>query len=437
VLVRALPEGIAVWLDPMRDVRSVALGVYVAGGSADEDPRALGSTHFLEHLLFKRTRRRSGAAIARMTDRLGGDCDAYTTKEYVAFHARTTAERLDDAVDLLLDLTEAPAFTHEDVEVERGVILEEMAEANDVPEDRLHDTFLKSLWPRHPLGAPILGTRETVEALTRARLEARFREIFVPERTAIVAAGAFEPDRLLARLEKARRARRRPRAAAGHRGGVAGGPPHAPGRPQSVPVAERCAFHLPRPELTQTHVLLGTQTIPWAHPLVPAASLAITVLGGGVSSRLWRDVRERKGLAYHVGTALTLHRQAGIAFIEAATAPANLPRLLRTAGRVVRRMLEDGITTAELVRAKNQVRAEVALGLESTAARRENAARSWLYRGRPYEADEYLAEVEAVSAADLAKGAQLLFGASPLGLGITGPPLARASVEDLVGELAA
>src|SRR5206468_12533484 len=116
----------------MRDVRSVALGVYVAGGSADEDPRDLGATHFLEHLLFKRSRRRSGAAIARVTDLLGGDCDAYTTKEAVAFHARTTAERLDDALDLLLDLTEAPAFTDEDVEVERSVILEEMAEANDI-----------------------------------------------------------------------------------------------------------------------------------------------------------------------------------------------------------------------------------------------------------------------------------------------------------------
>ncbi len=413
------------WLDPMRDVRSVALGVYVAGGSADEAPGALGATHFLEHLLFKRTRRRSGAAIGRMTDRLGGDCDAYTTKEAVAFHARTTAERLGDAVDLLLDLTEAPAFTDEDVEVERSVILDEMAEANDVPEDRLHDSFLKALWPAHPLGAPILGTEETVRSLTRARLVERFREIFVPSRMAIMAAGAFEPERFLARLEKARRARRgrrRPRAS------------RATGR---APVAERCVFHLPRPELTQTHLLIGSPTIPYGHPLVPAASLASVVLGGGVSSRLWLDVRERRGLAYHVGTSLTLHRQAGVAFIEAATAPANLTKLVRSAGRVVKRLLEDGATKRELARAKDQVRAEVALSLESTASRRENAARAWLYRGRPYEADEYLAEIDAVKSGQLAEAAQLLFGATPLGLGVTGPPLTGASMEELMGELAA
>src|SRR5262249_17741995 len=152
-----------------------------------------------EHLLFKRARRRSGAAIARMTDRLGGDCDAYTTKEVVAFHARTTAERLNDAVDLLLDLTEAPAFTEAAVEGERRVLLEEMAEANDRPEARLHDAFLKALWPSHPLGAPILGTEDSVRSLSRARLAARFRDIVVPSRTAIVAAGALDPDPFLAR----------------------------------------------------------------------------------------------------------------------------------------------------------------------------------------------------------------------------------------------
>ncbi|MGZ6972238.1 MAG: M16 family metallopeptidase, partial [Thermoanaerobaculia bacterium] len=160
--MRRLDDGTAVWLDLMRDVKSLALSITMAGGSAGEGPLERGATHFLEHLLFKRTRRRSGAAIARITDRLGGDCDAYTTKECVSFHARVPSKRAAEAVDLLLDLTAQPAFTVADVEVERGVILEEMAEAEDLPDDFLHESFIRRLWPAHALGAPILGTAETV-----------------------------------------------------------------------------------------------------------------------------------------------------------------------------------------------------------------------------------------------------------------------------------
>jgi predicted Zn-dependent peptidase len=157
-----------------------------------------------------------------------------------------------------------------------------------------------------------------------------------------------------------------------------------------------------------------------------------------VSSRLWRDVRERRGLAYHVGSSLTLHRDGGLSTIEAATAPENLTRLVRTTGRVVRRVLSEGLTKSELVRAKNQVEAELALGLESTAARRENAARAWLYRGKPHEADDYLAEIARVTRDDVAEAMSLLFhGLGPLGLGVTGPSLSGASIDDLAGELAA
>ena len=410
----------------MRDVRSVALGIYVAAGSADEAPGERGATHFLEHLLFRKSRRRSGAAIARMTDRLGGECDAYTTKDVVAFHARTTAERADEALDLLLDLTGEPAFTAADVDVERDVILEEMAEAKDLPEDFLHDSFLRRLWPAHPLGAPILGSEESVRSLSRTRLSRRFRAIFRPERTLAVAAGACQPGPILARLEKAR-ARRVP-------GPAPALTPRPPGRPR----ARRPVLDVPRPDLTQSHLLVGAPTIPFGHRLRAAASIAVTVLGGGVSSRLGRDVRESKGLAYSVGAGLTLHREAGLAMVEAATHPKNLRRLVRTTGRLLCSLRADGLTRPELRRAKDQIRAEVALSLESTAARREAAARAFLYRGRPVSADEFLAEIEAVTAAEAAEAAGLLFGAmGPVGLGVSGPPVAGVTAEDLMEELAA
>ena len=424
---RTLGDGLAVWLDPMRDVRSVALGVYVAGGSADEEPSDLGSTHFLEHLLFRRSRRRTGAAIARTTDRLGGDCDAYTTKEWMAVHARTPSERLPDALSLLLDLTEAPAFTADDVETERKVILEEMAEANDVPEDRLHETFVRSYWPDHPLGAPILGTGETVRALTRRRLVKRFREVFRPERTLLVAVGAFEPEAFLRLLSAERRKRRHAPAPLG---------PEAAAR--LSPRATRCAFHIPRLDLTQTHLLVGTPAPAYADRQVPAAWLLSVVLGGGVSSRLWRRVRERHGLAYHVGAGLTLHRDGGMALIEAATAPKKLPKLVRATGAVLRELRNTGITSSELRRAKDQVRAEIAMSLESTSYRREGVVRAWLFRGRPWEADEVIAEIEAVTAAEVDDAIGVLFGTpDATGFGVTGPSLVGASVDNLAGELAA
>ncbi|MBK9064181.1 MAG: insulinase family protein [Acidobacteria bacterium] len=432
--VARLTDGTAVWLDPMRDVKSLALGIFVAAGSADEAQGERGSTHFLEHLLFKRTRRRSGAAIARITDRLGGDCDAYTTKECVAFHARVPAARAAEAVDLLLDLTAAPAFTAADVDVERAVILEEIAEAHDVPDDLLHDTFVRALWPRHDLGAPIFGTKESVSALTRATLAGRFRAIFRPERTLIVAAGALDPDRLVGLLERGRSRRARAQFAA---------------LPGSAPRAARCAVAIPRADLGQAHLLVGSAArLSWGDPRVPAAWIAAEILGGGVSSRLWRDVREARGLAYHVGAHVSLHRAAGLAVITAATQPKNLGRLVRTTGRVLGRLLRDGVSRTELARAKNQFAAEAALSQESTASRRDTAARAWLSRGRPYETEEYLADVAKVTAEDVAEAAALLWGdAGRMGLGVSGPlpdaraagaeRFARALADEFAGEAAA
>jgi predicted Zn-dependent peptidase len=433
VQVRRLRDGTAVWLDPMCDVRSLALSVTVAAGSADERDGTRGATHFLEHLLFKRTRRRSGAAVARITDRLGGDCDAYTTKECVSFHARVPAERAREAVDLLLDLTAAPAFTAADVEVERGVILEEIAEVADAPAELLHDTLVRAVWPGDGLGAPVLGTRDTVASLTRRALSARFFEAFRPERTLVAAAGGFDPDRLVELLERSR-GRRVP-------------PPKRDVRKEaSRPRAVRCAFAIPRAHLEQTHLLVGAPAhLPWADRRVPAAWIAAEVLGGGVSSRLWRDVRERRGLAYHVGAHLSLHRAAGLALITAATQPKNIARLVRTTGRVLGRLLREGVTRAELARAKNQFQAEAALAQESTAARREAAVRAWLSRGRPYPIEDYLADVRRVTAEDVAHAARLLWGdPRRVGLGVAGPlpearadEVARSLAEDLAGELAA
>ena len=183
---------------------------------------------------------------------------------------------------------------------------------------------------------------------------------------------------------------------------------------------------------------MGTPAPAYADRQVPAAWLLSVVLGGGVSSRLWRRVRERHGLAYHVGAGLTLHRDGGMALIEAATAPKKLPKLVRATGAVLRELRNTGITRAELRRAKDQVRAEIAMSLESTSSRREGVVRAWFFRGRPWEADEVIAEIEAVTAAEIDDAIGVLFGTpDSTGFGVTGPTLVGASVDDLAGELAA
>jgi predicted Zn-dependent peptidase len=310
-----------------------------------------------------------------------------------------------------------------------------MAEADDVPEERLHEAFLRRLWPSHELGSPILGTADSVKKLTRSRLAARFHAIARPERRLVAAAGAFEADRLVELISRRRAGPRRP--------------PAAPLPPRGrKPRAARCAFHLPRPDLQQTHLLVGGPTIPAAHPLVPAAWIATEILGGGVSSRLWRDVRERRGLAYTIGTGLTLHRDAGVALVSAATQPQNVGRLVSTTARALRRFREDGVSRSELVRAKSQLHAEAALSLESTAARRESAVRAWLYRGCPYETAEYLADVDRVTLDGVSEAIRLLYGGGPdslLGLGISGPlpkgvrpeAFARSLADDVSEALAA
>lgn len=262
---------------------------------------------------------------------------------------------------------------------------------------------------------------------------ARFRAIFRPERTLVVAAGALDADRLTALLERGRARRAPARSAPGRRRG---------GAPRSA----RCAFAIPRADLGQSHLVVGASgPLAWADARVPAAWIAAEVLGGGVSSRLWRDVRERRGLAYQVGANLSLHRDAGLCLITAATQPKNLARLVLSTARVLGRLLREGVTRAELSRAKNQFAAEAALAQESTAARREAAARAWLSRGRPYPTEEFLADVAKVTLDGVGEAARALWGdAGRLGLGVTGPlpereaeDLARSLADDFAGEIAA
>jgi predicted Zn-dependent peptidase len=401
-----LPGGVTVLIDEMRDVRSFTLGFFVRAGSQDEPESRRGLSHFLEHVLFKRTRRRSNVEIARAMDLLGGDVDAFTTKEYTGFYAHSLDARFDDALDLLSDIVLSPAFVGADVEAERGVILEELGEANDNPDDLVHEIFVRSFWKGHPLAAPILGTADTVRAISREDLYRYHRKRYNAGHLIVSAAGRLRAGEALERIEKRLRRRLRP--------GRSGG------RPERRPVPHRHLHVRPRRGLEQAHLCLGFPAPSQTSGRRFAAHLMDIVLGSGMSSRLFQEVREKRGLVYSIGSALAAYRLGGYETISAACAPKNLPRVIEVTLRELRRLKRGGVRPGELRSAKENLKGSVVLALESTVSRMSTAAREEFYFGKSTPPEEWIAKVEAVTVDEVGAEAQRLLDGRALALSVVG-----------------
>jgi predicted Zn-dependent peptidase len=403
-----LDNGAVVLIDEMQDVRSFSLGFFVRAGSGDEPPARRGISHYLEHLLFKRTRRRSNAEIARAIDRLGGDVDAFTTKEYTGFYVHTLDSRFAEALDLMGDIVLAPAFEGADIETERGVILEEIGEANDNPDDLVHEIFVRSFWKSHPLGAPILGTAETVSAIRKEDLYGYYRSRYAPSNLIIVAAGHVRAADALPAIEKL--FRRRIREAPG---GIVRAAGRAPRSHQHLEVRTRRG-------LEQVHVCLGVAGPSQASARRFAAGLLDVVLGGGMSSRLFQEVREKRGLVYSIGSSLNAYRPGGYECVSAACAPKNLPRVLEVTLRELRKLKRGGVSESELARAKENLTGNLLLALESTVSRMSSAARQEFYFGRVVPVEEWISKIEAVSADEVGEEAQRLLDGRVLSMSVVG-----------------
>jgi predicted Zn-dependent peptidase len=408
IRTHVLDSGTTILIDEMRDVRSFALGVFVRAGSGDEPPARQGMSHFLEHLLFKRTRRRTNAEIARVIDRLGGEVDAFTTKEYTGFYVHTLDVHFDEALDLVADVVLSPAFNAADIETERGVILEEIGEANDNPDDLVHEIFVRSFWKTHPLGAPILGTDRTVGAITKSDLYAYYASRYVPRNFIVALAGRVEASRALETIEKifSRRARRGSRSSR---------------RPE--PRRPRPHAHVrlrPREGLDQVHLCLGGEAPAQTSRRRYAAALLDVVIGGGMSSRLFQEVREKRGLAYSIGSSLNSYRMGGYEAVSAACAPRNLPRVIDVTLRELRKLKRRGVADGELDRAKENLKGGLILSLESTVSRMSSAARQQFYLGRVERPEELIAKVEAVRREDVDAEADRLFDGNTLALAVVG-----------------
>jgi predicted Zn-dependent peptidase len=404
-----LDNGATVLMDRMQDVRSFALGFFVSAGSGEEPGEKQGISHFLEHVLFKRTRRRSTVEIARAIDRLGGDVDAFTTKEYTGFYVHTLDSRFSEALDLMGDLVLSPAFDAVDVEVERGVILEEIGEANDNPEDLVHEMFVRSFWKSHPLGAPILGTASTVKGIRLTDLYRFYREKYTPENLIVSVAGHIGARECLAAIEGLFR-----RRAARSTPGLRRRP--LPGRPRGHQHLQLKS----RRGLEQVHVCLGVEGPSQASERRFAASLLDIVLGGGMSSRLFQEVREKRGLAYSIASSLNSYRLGGYETISAACAPKNLARVLEVTLRELKKFKRDGVRPRELSWAKENLKGNMILALESTVSRMSIQARQEFYFGRSVPAEDLIARVEGVTAEEVGGEAERLFDGRILSLSVLG-----------------
>jgi predicted Zn-dependent peptidase len=399
-----LPSGLTILIETLPYVRSVALGYYLRSGSAVESEQHSGASHFLEHLVFKGTATRSTSDIAQIIDILGGDVDAFTGKEYTSFYAHALDEQLETALDLLTDIVVAPAFTAEDVEMERSVILEEIKMVEDTPDDLVHEMFVTAFWPDHPLGRPILGTEETVNRLVRKQILDHYAETFHPANMIFAASGNVRPEQVIPFLERAFPS-------------DAGSPVQ---RPWIAPTPKQHVVLREKRELEQVHLCLGSRGFPQQDIARYAAALFNSILGGGMSSRLFQRIREKEGLVYTVLSYHNGYLNGGYEAVYAACVPRNLRRVLSITLEEMKKIKADGATAAELSAAKLHLKGSILLSLESTVSRMSGIARQEYYFGRQFSADEIIAAIDAVTLDDIHSVAQTIVDPGSLSLTLLG-----------------
>ncbi|OFV95070.1 MAG: peptidase M16 [Acidobacteria bacterium RIFCSPLOWO2_02_FULL_61_28] len=380
-----LPNGLIVLTESMPHVRSIAVGIWLRTGSRQENPQRNGITHFIEHMVFKGTRNRTAEQIARSMDSVGGHLDAFTAKECVSFNTVVLDQHLKKAFDVLSDLVLNPLFKPEDVTREQKVVLEEIKSEEDNPEYLLHELFTQGFWKGHALGKPILGTRKTVQALTREAIREQFSRFYRPNNMVIAAAGHLRHAQILDLVqERFHRVK-----------------PHTDRFTDPSPVIRSRITLKNKPALEQVQLCLGVPSYPLTHERRYACYVLNTLLGGGMSSRLFQTIREKQGLAYAVFSELTPYKDTGCLLVYAGTSRESAPRVVSSIIEQFRDLKENGVGADELQRAKDHLKGSLMLSLESTASRMSNLARQQMYFGRFLSLDEMIANIDAVTTKEI------------------------------------
>ena len=401
-----LDSGLRVVTEHLPGLRSAAVGFWVGTGSRDEPEAVAGTSHFLEHLLFKGSATRHAAEIAEAVESCGGDMNAFTGQELTTYYVRVPDRHLDVALDILSDIVWTPALRADEVESERQVILEEIKMRDDTPDDLVHDVFAGALFPEHPLGREISGSQDTIEAVTRDQIADYHAAHYRPSNVVVAVAGNIDHDHVVARLSAAAPTAAGDRPA--RRNGADGAAPEAFAR-------------VDRP-LEQSHVVLGARALRRDDPDRFALAVVDQVLGGGMSSRLFQEVREKRGLAYSVFSYRSAFEETGSLAVYCATAPERVGETLDVVRAELDRLVADGgVSDRELTGAKGHLTGSLALSLESSSSRMNRMGRAEITMGEIPTLDWVVEQVDAVTPDDVGRVIDRVFGDGERTLALVGP----------------
>jgi len=401
---QVLPNGLTIITEQMQHIRSASIGIWLQTGSRDEDPAWNGISHFIEHMLFKGTEHRTAEEIARQVDSIGGNMDAFTAKECICFNVKVLDEHLPVALEILSDLVLHPVFDPNDITRERGVILEEIKMDEDNPDYLVHEIFTQNFWKDHPLGKPILGTKETVKKFERHAVLDAYSHRFAPGNIIVSAAGNLDHDRFVALVTK-HFEQMKPR-----KNGF-----HSP-----VPKIVSKITLRNKKALEQVQLCIGVPSHPIAHKKRHAGYILNTLLGGGMSSRLFQNIRERQGLVYSIYSDLNPYRDTGCLAVYAGTSRESASKVVQSVVSEFHKLKAEPVPAEELRRSKDQLKGSLMLSLESSSARMSNLARQEMYFDRFYDLDELIEKIEAVTVEDLTSLANEFFNTESVAVTILG-----------------
>ncbi|HBX22513.1 MAG TPA: insulinase family protein [Desulfotomaculum sp.] len=402
--IAELANGVTVLTEKIPHVHSASIGVWVDVGSRDENDNQAGVTHFIEHLMFKGTQRRSAKDIAEELDAVGGQLNAFTTKEYTCYYARVLDEHLPLAVDLLGDMLFHSRFDEVDIDRERNVILEEIKMYEDAPDELVHDIFAGTIWRSHPLGRPVIGGEQSVRNLSRADLRSFYKQFYIPGNIVVAAAGNFDHERLLDMLNE-------------HFGQLTGGKKE---RHFVVPQPNKQVFCRTK-ETEQVHLCLGTPGLPIDHEKIYVFQLINTILGGGLSSRLFQEIREQRGLVYSVFSYHSSYHDSGLFCVYAGLSKENVREALELIVKEIKDLQKQGVGPAELQRVKDQLKGNLLLSLESVSTRMSRLGKSQLYLGKITPPEEIVRRIMAVTNDDIMELTRNLLKPEDFSLASVGP----------------
>src|SRR5215467_4128716 len=399
-----LPNGLLVLSEEMAHIRSISIGIWMRTGSRDEPPESNGISHFVEHMVFKGTKSRSARDIARQVDSIGGNMDAFTGKETICFNIKVLDEHLPIAMDILSDLVLNPVFNPKDIVREKGVILEEIKMDEDNPDYLVHEIFTQNFWKDHPLGKPILGTKETVRSFKQENLFGFYRERFSPNNIIISAAGNLNHAKFVDLIQQR----------------FAGLKPVPNGYHQPAPAVTPRIITRNKKSLEQVQLCLGVPSHPISHEKRYVSYVLNTVLGGGMSSRLFQKIREEQGLVYSIYSDLNPYRDTGCLAIYAGTSLESTPKVVESVLAEFRELKSKPLPDEEVRRAKDQLKGSLMLSLESSIARMSNLARQEMYFDRFFTLDEIIRQIECVSIEELSEMSTQLFQTDKIAVTVLG-----------------